>query len=345
MSITKNQDSFTVSYLINKLGFSPESALVASNSVHLKTPDNPDSVISFFEKHEFSKSQIKTVVRKVPSLLVSDVEKTFLPKLKFLQTKGLSSPDLAKFISYSPTFLLRSLEKQIIPFFNTFSNLVHSGQKTITAIKRYPFLISYDMNIIDTHLLPNINILRDHGVPESNIIKMLHQFPSALLINPDRLKEIVEKVGETGLDPLILKFVHAVCILAKMSKSIRERKVDVFKKWGWSDKDIWECFRRYPFCFVNSEDKIMAKMDFLVNKMGVYSSCVANQPSVLTKSFEKRFVPRGLIVQHLLSKGLIKDFKLSLFDTSEELFLKIYVTRYVAEAPELLKLYKEKLKK
>ncbi|XVF75633.1 hypothetical protein PTKIN_Ptkin13bG0202600 [Pterospermum kingtungense] len=343
---TSNQDSFTVSYLVNKLGFSPDSALAASNAIHLKTPDNADSVILFFEKLGFTKSQIATIVRRAPGLLVCSAEKILLPKLEFLQTKGFSSTDLAKLLHSSPCVLLRSLERHIIPFFNTFSSLVNSDQKTISAIRRYPFLFQYNMNVIYTRLLPNIDILLECGAPESNIIKMLHQNPGCLLISPGRLKEVVEKIEETGFDPLELKFVHAVCVLARMNKSIRERKVEVYKKWGWSDKDVWECFRRHPYYFVISEDMIMAKMDFLVNKMGIDSCRVASQPSILTKSLKKRMVPRGLIAQQLLSKGLIEDFKLSaLFDTSEEKFLKIFVTRHVAEAPELLKLYKQNLKK
>ena len=117
---------------------------------------------------------------------------------------------------------------------------------------------------------------------------------------------------------------------------------------GFSNRDLAKLLSNYPTILLRSLDtkeSIMAKMDFLMNKIGVDSSHVANQPSYLRQSFEKRIILRSLIAQHLLSKGLIKDFKLSLFDVSEELFLKIYVTRYVAEAPELLKLYKEKLKK
>ncbi|XVF28359.1 hypothetical protein REPUB_Repub15cG0022900 [Reevesia pubescens] len=342
ISITSNQDSFTVSYLINKLGLSTDSALAASKYVHLKTPDNADSVISFLEKQGVSKSQIKTIVKKEPRVLASNVDKTILPKLGFLRSKGFSSPDLARLLSNFPYILQISLERQIIPFFNSFSNLIHSDQNTIKAIRRYPYLISYDIDIFNGLLLSNINILRDHGVPESNIIKLLHQYPSALLINPGSLKEIVEKVEESGFDPLRLKFAYAIAVLASMSKSIWERKVDVYKKWGWSDEEIWECFRKYPSCFALSEDKIMANMDFLVNKMGLASSCVANQPSILRQSFKKRIVPRGLFAQHLLSKGLIKDFSLSsLFDSSEKQFLKYFVTRYVAEASELLKLYRK----
>ncbi|XVF28358.1 hypothetical protein REPUB_Repub15cG0022800 [Reevesia pubescens] len=251
------------------------------------------------------------MVKKEPRLLASNVDKTILPKLEFLHSKGFSSPDLAKVLSNCPHVLHRSLERQIIPFFKAYSNLVHSDAKTVKAIKSYRFLITYDINIINAHLLPNINILRDHGVPESNIIKMLHQFPSGLLTSPVRLKEVMEKVEDIGLlDPLIVKFVHAICVLARMRKSTLERKFDVYKKWGWSDKQIWECFRKYPSCLTVSDDRIMANMDFLVNKMGIDSSCIANQPSVLRHSLEKKIAPRGLIAQHLLSSGLIEDLKL-----------------------------------
>ncbi|XVE82102.1 hypothetical protein DITRI_Ditri15bG0120200 [Diplodiscus trichospermus] len=72
-----------------------------------------------------------------------------------------------------------------------------------------------------------------------------------------------------------------------------------------------------------SEDKIMAIMDFLVNKMGFDSTLIAKQSSILHWSLEKRIVPRALFVQELLSRGLINDLKLSvLFDTSEKVFLR-----------------------
>ncbi|XVF38684.1 hypothetical protein REPUB_Repub20aG0123100 [Reevesia pubescens] len=241
------------------------------------------------------------MVRKAPKLLASDVENTFLPKLEFFYSKGFSSPDLAKFLSYNPSILLRSLKGQIIPFCNTFSNLIHSDEKTIKAIKKYPFLITYDIDVINGLLLSNFNILRDHGVPETNIIKAFYQFPRAMLINPV------------------------------------------------------------------SEDKIIANMDFLLNKMSVAPSLVVNQPSVLTRSFQRTIVPRGLFAQHLLSKveliarsmcifqlqdqldrdllskGLVKNFPFSaLIDTSEKVFVKRFVYN-ANKAPELLKLYKDKV--
>ncbi|XVE82111.1 hypothetical protein DITRI_Ditri15bG0121100 [Diplodiscus trichospermus] len=85
-------------------------------------------------------------------------------------------------------------------------------------------------------------------------------------------------------------------------------------------------------------------MDFLVNEMGLLSSLIAKRPRVITQSWEKRIVPRGLFALELLSKGLVeKEFNLNaLFGASEELFIEKFVNRYKADAPELLKLYQEK---
>jgi mTERF domain-containing protein len=56
-------------------------------------------------------------------------------------------------------------------------------------------------------------------------------------------------------------------------------------------------------------------------------------------------IPRGLIIQVLLSKGLVKkDIKMYLlFECPERKFLVKYVMPHKEEASELLKLYKEKM--
>ncbi|KAK3205261.1 hypothetical protein Dsin_019307 [Dipteronia sinensis] len=52
-----------------------------------------------------------------------------------------------------------------------------------------------------------------------------------------------------------------------LSRSLWERKVDMFKMWGWSEKEFSEAFWKYPRFMLASEDKFMAAMDFFVNKM------------------------------------------------------------------------------
>ncbi|MBA0850109.1 hypothetical protein Goshw_025344, partial [Gossypium schwendimanii] len=190
-----------------------------------------------------------------------------------------------------------------------------------------------------------MNVLRGIGVPESNILLLLNRQPRSLLYNPVRLKEIVEKAERMGFDPSTKMFLSVVIALKSMTKSTLEKKFDVYRRWGWSEQEIHEAFRRHPLCMTVSEDKVMAIMDFLVKKMGYSSTLIAKQPSILWKSFRKNIVPRALFARELLSQGLVNDLKLSvLFDTSEKVFIRMFVDRFVNEAPDLLKLYKEKLK-
>ncbi|XVF62622.1 hypothetical protein PTKIN_Ptkin09bG0023100 [Pterospermum kingtungense] len=310
--------SFAVTNLKDKLGLSPESAF--------KTPDKPDSVVSFFEKHGFSTTQINKIITHRPGFLHYDAEKTFLPKLEFVRSKGVSSPELARLSYYNPEFLACSLKKQIIPCFNQLSKFLESDSKAVKAIKRNPFLITCKL---DTYLFPNINFLLDNGVPESNIISMFPNHPRSFFGKIDQFKEIVNGVKEMGFDPLMLRFLQAVIVFKKVSKTKMETKLDVYKEWGWSELEIRGAFLRYPCVMETSAEKIMAIMDFLVNKMGFQSSVIAKQPSVLLRSLEKKIVPRGLFAQDLLSK--------------EKVFIERFVNRYESKPPELLMLYKEKL--
>ncbi|XP_022760566.1 transcription termination factor MTERF15, mitochondrial-like [Durio zibethinus] len=341
ISTASNQHSFTVSYLINKCGLSPESASSASKYVHFETPEKPDTFIAFLEKHGFSKTQISNLIKRRPDLLVYDTEKTLLPKLEFLYSIGFSRPDVAKLLTIYPTLLRRSLEKKIIPSFNFLRNLFQSNDKTMKAIKRFTGILVYNF---ESYLFPNMNVLRRNGVPESNIVTMLYRHPRLFICDLARFKEIVEEIKRMGIDSSRPKFVEAAIALRTMSKSTLEKKFDVCRRWGWSDQEIFEAFQKYPSCMKVSEVKIMAIMDFLVNKMGFNSTLVAKQSCILSRSLEKRIVPRALFVQELSSQGFINDLKLSvLFATSEKEFLRIFVYRDVNKAPELLKLYEEKL--
>ncbi|XVE82104.1 hypothetical protein DITRI_Ditri15bG0120400 [Diplodiscus trichospermus] len=316
ISTTSNQHSFTVSYLINKFEFSPETASWASMCVYFETPEKPDSSIAFLEKHGFSKTQVTKVIRREPGLLVSDTKKTLLPKIEFLKSIGFSRPDLTKLLSNYPTLFRTSLDKQIIPSFNVLRNLFQSDDKAIKVIKRFTAILSYNL---DTHLFPKMDILRRNGVPESNIVTMLLRQPRTFMFGSVRFKESVEEVKRMGIDSSRMKFVVAAFALRSMSKSTLEKKFDIFRRWGWSDQEIREAFQKHPECLTVSEDKIMGIMNFFVNKMGFDYALVAKQSSILHRSLEKRIVPRALFAQELLSRGLINYVKLSvLFDTSEK---------------------------
>ncbi|XP_030973678.1 uncharacterized protein LOC115993845 [Quercus lobata] len=342
VSSTSSQQPFAVSYLINSLGFTPETALSASKYVHFETPEKADVVVKFLKNHGFSQTQISNLIRRCPGLLKSNPEKTLLPKMEFFSSKGIPSPDLAKMFSGFPDLFRRSLEKQIIPSFDLFKSLLQSEDKTLQALQRCPGMFTYSL---ETYVVPNINTLRESGVPESFIISILQKQPRAFRVNPVQFREAVEKVKEMGFNPSTMKFTTAVHAVRSMSKSTWERKFNVYKKWGWTEDEVSMAFRIQPWCMTVSEEKIMRVMDFLVNNMGMESSLIKKHSVLFSLSLEKRLIPRGLVLQVLLSKGLVKkNFQMhAYFECPEKTFLQKFVMIHEDEASELLKLYKGSL--
>ncbi|XP_028089580.1 uncharacterized protein LOC114289933 [Camellia sinensis] len=149
-----------------------------------------------------------------------------------------------------------------------------------------------------------------------------------------------------GFNPCKLNFVLAIHLLKSISKSTWGKKVEVYKKWGWSGDEILEAFGKHPLFIIVSENKIMRVVDFFVNKIGWESSLIARKPVLVSLSLEKRTVLWWAVYEILLSKGLIKSNNNSLTNmlvSPEKCFLKKFVNCHEEEAPKLLKLYKEKL--
>ncbi|CAI8610619.1 unnamed protein product [Vicia faba] len=139
----------------------------------------------------------------------------------------------------------------------------------------------------------------------------------------------------------------ALAFLAKRSatKAQWDEKVETFKKWGWSDEQILETFKKHPFCMLVSPSKINAIMDFWVHHLGLDSLDLARAPGILQCSLEKRIIPRASVVQFLISKGLRrKDAGVyTPFVVSEKLFVEKFVKGFEEHSSDLIKLYEEKL--
>ncbi|XP_031265648.1 uncharacterized protein LOC116124079 [Pistacia vera] len=328
ISTNSNEHSFIVSYLINSRGLSSESALKASKIVQFDTPEKPDLMVNIFKSSGFSEIQVSDLIRKSPKLLLCNPGKTLLPKLEFFHSKGVSSRDLAKLLCRRPNVIQRSLKNQIIPSFHYLSNLLQSSEKAITVIKN-------SSRILETYIGPKIDILRYYGVPEAKISTFLCHWPHSFLSKSDQFKEIVKEVKEMGISPLKIQFVLAIVAKRIMSKSHWERKHDVYKKWGWSDKEFLATFSMYPWCMIASVDKITATVDYFVNKMGWDSFIISKHPLLITMRLEKRLIPRAAVIHFLSLKGLINKKINSLtymFECPENTFLQKSVNSY-DEAP------------
>lgn len=328
-------------YLVKSFGFTPEKAKSVSKFLKFEASDKPDSVLAFFKKHGFTQTQITNIIAKKPRLLLYNPNKSLLPKFEFFMSKGLSSRHVAKMVSGSPIILTKSLEKSIIPFFRFFSNLLQSEEKTVSAMRTYSGLLTLEK----TQVMAHIELLRAAGVPNSNIVFLLKRQPRGFMRSNDWFRTVLDEVKKMGFNSSQKIFVVAVFVLMAMSKSTWEKKVEVYKKWGWTDDAIIAAFKKYPMCMATSEQKINAVMDFFVNQIGLESSFLASAPIFIGMSLQKRIVPRSAVYQALSSKGLIKTKDISLatcLRLPETLFLK-KVLSYHEEAPKLLKLYKEKL--
>ncbi|KAI9075898.1 hypothetical protein K1719_042178 [Acacia pycnantha] len=339
-SISSNGLSFTVSYLIDTCGLSPEEAASASKYVRFESREKSDLVINFLKNLGFSKSQIIRFTREVPQLLRCDPEKTLLPKIEFFISRGVSSSDIPKLLCSCPNIMRRSLDKQLIPSFDFFRDLFQSDDKFLKSLTYFPGIILHT----STRIFPNIVLLREAGVPESNVIRLLLVYPRTLTINTSRFKMIVKELQEMDFDPLRSLFVMAVYALSSLSKSTWSKKANVYKKWGWSDEDIISAFRASPFCMKVSEDKIEAIMEILVDKLGCPPSTIPKYAVVLTLSIIKRIIPRASVFQVLLTKGLVKkESLLSIFVCTERDFLKRFIRGHDDQGCKLLKYYQAKL--
>ncbi|XP_043714907.1 uncharacterized protein LOC122663288 [Telopea speciosissima] len=335
---SRNQNPFVVSYLISSCGLSPTAAISASKKVGFESSDRPDSVLTLFRNHGFTDAQISSLIGKCPPLLLSSPTKTLRPKLEFFHSFGLSSPNIAKILCRDSGVLLYSLENKIIPAFNFFKSLVGSVENVVLVLKRYPRLIKGDIQ----NVARNIALLRENGVLESNMVSLLIYFPSTMAPKNDRLKEIVEEIKHMGIDPSKHSFIIALFGVTSMSKSTWKKKLEVYRKWGFSENEILMAFRRHPWFMKLSQKKIMSHMDFFVNKMGWEQAVIISYPHLLGYSLEKRILPRCSVLRVLILKGLVKeDLKMAhLLTKSEKKFLENFVTKYEKEVPHLLDLYK-----
>ncbi|WCJ26302.1 Mitochondrial transcription termination factor family protein [Euphorbia peplus] len=328
--------SFAVSYLINSCGLSPHSANSVAKRVNFKTLDRPDSVISLLKDYDFTISHISRLINKNAKLLLFNPAKTIFPKLEFLCSIGVSRSDLPEVVCSNPDLLTRSLDNYLVPSYNVLKSILGSDVGVVMCLQR---LFRYDMS---KNFVKNIDYLRKIGMPQHVISHLLTRAPNVLSGDLDKFSESVYKVIELGLDPSKRLFVQALQLVSQMSQQMWDRKMEVFRNWGFSEYDIRLAIRRYPFCMFASVEKVTRIMEFLVNKMGFLPADIVTVPSIFGNSLEKRVIPRLSVVRFLQEKGLVKGtIRLSSVVTiTEKQFLDTYVLKYQGAMPKVSSIYR-----
>ncbi|KAL3647975.1 hypothetical protein CASFOL_008943 [Castilleja foliolosa] len=310
-----SEKAFIVAYLINSCGLSSNDAVLASKKVHFKSPEKPNAVLDLLKSYEFTNDDISRIIASMPDILTSCPNKTLSPKLQFLQSIGVPLPVLAHNLSVCPSILRSSLKNFLIPLYNCLRNLLGSDEGVVHVFSRAPRAFSRCWS--SGYYLP-VSFLREKGVPESSIV-------SLVMYNPPFLGTSKNKLAK---------------LLLGMSESTLKHKMEVYRRYGWSESETIGTFLRYPYCLKFSEKKIRANMDFLVNELGWKALDVAESPVLLGLSLETRIKPRCLVARVLSDKGLANVARLSPFLTlSEKRFLERYIFKYEKDVPELLDIY------
>ncbi|KAJ4823470.1 hypothetical protein Tsubulata_034630 [Turnera subulata] len=331
------ENPFAVSYLTNTFGFTREYALGASKYLWFKSREQPESVINLLKRYGFSQADISKLVKRHPKVLGYSVE-IISSKIEFLTSSGASPRDVVAILINNPQVLGRSLENHIIPVYNFIKDVVDSDEKVIAVLRRgRRDLFNHSA---DSDMRVGMNLLRDNGVPGSNIAFVLLWCPDVLRNPSSRLEQAVEELKEMGFNPSKKTFVTAMVVKIGQSESKWKKKIDVLKSWGWTEEEIFVMFKKCPSCMGYSEKKISAAMDNVVNKLGWGLSVIAKYPALIGLSLEKRIIPRDSVIQSLLSRGLIekKSYLPKVFMLTDDIFLDKYVNCYEC-AGELLKLY------
>ncbi|KAL3345733.1 hypothetical protein AABB24_024600 [Solanum stoloniferum] len=325
-------------------GLSKENTISEAEPLQLDTAlcSKVSALIELFQNHGFSATQSKKLIRVRPTLLVSNVDKTLKPKLKFLLSIGFTEDERNKIICGNPNILMSSIEKQLTPCFDSLKIFMGSEMQAMAAIKRSPQIFNYK---ISSGLKQTLQVLHQLGIPDSQVPEFISKVPIILTINPEKMSKVGLRLKELGFDVTSPAFRAAFTTMSLLNDSKMERKLENYRSMGFSDGEILNIFRLQPTCMFYSEDNIRAIVAFYVNRLHLSLSHLSQRPSFLLRSLKKRIIPRCSVMQVLWSRGIIsKVSKLSsILMISEKDFLRKCVTKYEAEVPELLAAYRGEL--
>lgn len=323
---------------------SHQSAVSFSKKFKVDTTTIPGVVTSTFKSYDFTDAQITKILTKFPQLLRADTEKIIKPKLNYYLNLGYSLADLGKFVSADPRALAPSLEKRIKPNVGLIRSFLRSDQLIRIAIRRSPWLLQGNL---DRSFLSNIRTLESYGVDNAHIAQLISTQPRYMMGKSDKLVKVLKSVKELGFDPTSFLFVKAVIVLSGLSNSSWDRKVGIYKSLGLSEKDIISTFVKHPQCMALSEDKIRRVTDFYMKELHWEPLFLMERPILLCISLENRIIPRCLVMNILASKGFVKRYPSERYGfllIGKTKFLGKYVTKYKDQVPELLDMFKVKLK-
>ncbi|XP_065870725.1 transcription termination factor MTERF8, chloroplastic-like [Euphorbia lathyris] len=327
-----------VDYLVNQHNFSPECASKVSSSSstkYINKPLNADSVLKFLKEAGFSKNHIEAIVQKGPWVLSDNLETRIKPKIMVFQDLRFHSSEFTDIISASPSLLRCSADRLRLSILGL-KNVLGPNADICRLFKTSGgrWLLDRDL---ERSLVPTIEYLKSCGICSLLIDSYVCRAPLIFLSSQEKLKGLVQRVDEMGVERESRMFFQAIRALGSMSRENWELKLKLFRDLGFSEQNILYAFRIYPLAFAVSERKIkeVTQLLFSVEDLGI--SDIVRYPVTLTFSVEKRLKPRVRVLKALQSKNLLKK-KLCgarFCQISDADFINKYVIPYKDEVGDL----------
>ncbi|GJV51428.1 transcription termination factor MTERF5, chloroplastic-like protein [Tanacetum coccineum] len=242
----------------------------------------------------------------------SSLEKLFKPSIHFSSTR------LNKNVKY-----LRVL-------------LGFDDTKVFKVVSRSLWKLGFDY---EKKISENILVLRKYGLSSHKIESLLLKNPGCLLQRVEWLDGVVKKVEPLlGIRPDSPRFLDGVEIVKSFSEATLNKKLGIFRSFGWTEDEIVRMTGSLPSCLRRSEGTIKASLEWFKENPGYGGAYLSTHPKLLVYSLEKRVVPRYQVWVTLWVKGLLKNrwFSLcSLVALSEEKFVRDFVLPYCEVVPSL----------
>lgn len=215
-----------------------------------------------------------------------------------------------------------------------------------------------------------VQFLRDSGMTEDQVKKMITSSPVILALNADRqlkpklqlmktlgftLNAIPSRLLASSIEKTLYPNIHYLQKLlgseAKVSKAVKqapqilsnlngheymEKKLKHLASFGLSEDEVKEAVRKRPGILIISMDKVQKYMDFFVHTAGFPAKILLTKPVLLTFSLECRIKPRYRVLKSISAMQPLNHFP----SLSAALCLteRKFLEKYVKSSPDATKL-------
>ncbi|CAL4885458.1 unnamed protein product [Urochloa decumbens] len=287
-------------YLVATCGLTPAQAIKASKWLgHLKSPANPDAVLSFLAGAGLAKHDIAAGIARYPRLLCYRVDKTLTPRFARILNVGLSPSQISRLISVVPNIFTAPCMISRLQFY---LSSLGSFDLLHLALKRSPYLLCQNLEHV---VKPNMAFLLQCGLTASDVAVY---FQRLLISKLERVKETVACVEKLGVPRNTGMFKYTLWAVYCVGPESIGAKLDTLKSTlGCSEAELALAVRKAPHILKMSEGKLSRVLKFLKEDVGLKLQYILIRPPILGYSMQRRLMPRHYFINFLKAKGLVKE--------------------------------------